>query len=200
MMESIPASVGRLFFSFKMKEVRVHGRGGQGAVTTAELLAVAAFYDNKKSQAFPKFGVERRGAPVESFVRVDDNPIMIRSQVYNPNYVIVLESSLLHAVDVTAGLKKGGSVIINTVKKPEEITIADAKVYTVDATKAAFDIFKKPIVNTAMIGAFAAVTGEITLDSIKKAIDQEFSKKPKIAELNKQIVEKVYEETKNQNG
>jgi pyruvate ferredoxin oxidoreductase gamma subunit len=182
-----------------MKEVRIHGRGGQGAVTTAQLLAIAAFYDNKKSQAFPRFGVERRGAPVESFTRIDDKEIRLRSEVYNPETVIVLDPSLLLAVDVTEGLKEEGNLIINTKMSAEEIKVAGkAKIFTVDATSIALEIFGKPIVNTAMIGAYAAVTDDVTVDSIHKAIDQEF--KGKIAEKNKEIVSKVYEETKKNGG
>jgi len=100
-----------------MKEIRIHGRGGQGSVTAAELLAVAAFEDGKYSQAFPAFGVERRGAPVMAFMRLDDKPIRLRSQIYEPDYVIVQDATLVDVVNVAAGAKPDGFIIINTEKK-----------------------------------------------------------------------------------
>ena len=182
-----------------MIEIRIHGRGGQGAVTTSQVLAIAAFCEGKQSQAFPNFGVERTGSPVESFVRIDSKPINIRCRVYNPYVSIVLDSSLLEVVDVTKGIKDKGLVIVNSNKDRKELGI-DAEhycVYTFDATGTALRIFKKPIVNTLVLGAFSAITNIVTLDSLKKAIDESFSKKEKqIAELNKQAVEEVYKSLK----
>ena len=177
-----------------MKEIRVHGRGGQGAVTTAQIIAVAGFYDGKKSQAFPKFGVERRGAPLEAYARIDSKNINIRSQVYNPDYVIVLDSSLLSTVDVTSGMKEGGILIINSKKPSSEIKAAgNIRVFTVKATEKANEILNRPIVNTGVLGAFAAITHEISLDSLHKAIDSEFE--GEIAEKNKQVVTELYNST-----
>lgn len=182
-----------------MIEIRVHGRGGQGAVTTGQILAMAAFYDGKETQTFPNFGVERAGAPVQAFVRVDDNPIHLRSNVYNPNVILVLDSSLLEVVDVSKGLQDKGVIIINTNKDPKEFKFkGDFEVHCIDATSIALDIFKKPIVNTAIVGAFAAVTKIITLNSIKKAIHDKFAKEKgeHISELNKRAAEKVYHNSK----
>lgn len=182
-----------------MKEIRVHGRGGQGAVSTGQILAIAAFHDGKESQTFPKFGVERAGAPVEAFVRIDDNKINVRSQVYEPEVVIILEPSLIEAVDVTAGLKKKGLIIVNTNKKPKDLNIGgDHDVRTIDATAIALDVFGKPIVNTAMLGAYSAMTKDVSLGSLKKAIDEVFlyTKGEKISSLNKKCIEEVYNKSK----
>ena len=143
-----------------MKEIRIHGRGGQGSVTAAELIAVAAFEDGKWSQAFPYFGTERRGAPVTAFARMSEQQIRIRSQIYQPDYVIVQDPSLIHAVEVAGGLKNNGLLIINSDKKPSELKInTKARVKTLDATKLALEVIGLPIVNTALLGAFAGATG-----------------------------------------
>ncbi len=178
-----------------MKEIRFHGRGGQGAVTAAELLAVAAFYDGKYSQAFPFFGVERRGAPVAAFARIDEKYIRIRSQIYEPDYIVVQDASLLDSVNVAEGLKPNGKVIINTEKTAAEIKPKlglqnEAKIYTINATKVALDVLGVHIVNTAMLGAFAGATKEVTLDSIKKAIEKRFP--GKLAAKNITAVEEAY--------
>jgi len=171
----------------RMIEIRIHGRGGQGAVTTSQLLAIGAFLDGKQTQGFPAFGVERRGAPSNAFVRIDDKLINIRSQIYNPDVVLVLDASLFQAINVTEGLKEGGMILVNSTKKPEELEIGNKyKVHTFDATGTAMEVFKKPIVNTAIVGAYAAISGEISLDSLLKACDQRF--KGEIAEKNKEIV------------
>ena len=178
-----------------MIEIRVHGRGGQGAVTTGQIMAIAAFYDNKQSQTFPMFGVERTGAPVEAFVRISSEKINIRSQIYQPDIVLVLEPSLLETVDVTKGLKEDGTIIINTNQPKEKLAIQGKfKIYTVDATSIALKIFGKAIVNTAMLGAFAAVTKAISLDSLKKAINEKFlqAKGKLLADLNNKAIEEVY--------
>lgn len=174
-----------------MKEVIVHGRGGQGAVTAAQLIAIAAFYDGKQSQAFPKFGVERRGAPVQAFARISDKKINMRSQIYNPDYVVVLDPSLIAAEDVTKGIKKNGVVIINTNKKAR---INSFKTYTADATSIALEIFKKDIVNTAMVAAFSRFTREISEESVERAVDDVF--KGAVADANKKAVRRLYEAIK----
>ncbi|WP_440946374.1 pyruvate ferredoxin oxidoreductase subunit gamma [Methanosarcina sp. T3] len=175
-----------------MKEIRIHGRGGQGSVTAAEMLSVAAFEDGKFSQAFPAFGVERRGAPVQAFTRLSDNPIRLRSQIYTPDYVIVQDATLLETVNVASGIKDDGVIIINTKEKPEDLKLdTKAKVMTVDATKVAMDIIGLPIVNTVLLGAFAGATGEINVESIKKAVKDRFS--GKVAEKNAQAIQKAYE-------
>ncbi len=182
-----------------MVNIRIHGRGGQGAVTTGQIMAIAAFHDNKQSQTFPMFGVERSGAPVQAFARISNEKINIRSQIYNPDIVVVLDASLLETVDVSSGLKKNGKIIINSNKRPDELKInGNFNVYTVDATSIALKIFGKPIVNTPMLGAFSKITKEISLKSLTKAIDETFleTKGRKIAELNKEAITAVYNQTK----
>ena len=157
-----------------MKEIRIHGRGGQGGVTAAELLAHAAFMEGKWAQSFAFFGAERRGAPVEAFLRIADKPNPIRSRIYKPDYVLVFDPKLLEIVRVTEGLKKDGTIIINTTKNPEEIGITGHRVATVDATGIALElnllVAGLPVVNTTMTGAFAGATGEIKLESVMEAI------------------------------
>ncbi len=182
-----------------MIEIRIHGRGGQGAVTTGQIMAIAAFHDGKESQTFPNFGVERAGAPVMAFARISDEVINLRSQVYKPQVVLVLDSSLVEAVNVTEGLKDNGTIIINTNKTAEELGIKGSfDIHTIDATSITVGVFGKPIVNTPMLGAFAKVTGLMSLESLKKAIDDKFvyAKGKKIADLNKVAIEKVYSETR----
>jgi len=175
-----------------MIEIRFHGRGGQGAVTAAEIMAKSAFENGKYCQAFPFFGVERRGAPVMAFSRIDDQPIRRRYQVYNPDYVIVLDDGLLEVVDVFSGIKEGGEVIINTNK---DITPVDGvKIHKIDATGIALDILGVPIVNTVMLGAFAGVTGQVSLDSIIKIIKETF--RGEVAEKNAKAAKIAYEKVK----
>ena len=173
-----------------MKEVVFHGRGGQGAVTAATLLAVAAFKDGKYTQAFPRFGVERRGAPVQAFTRISDSFIRRRSQVYEPDVVVVLDSTLFGVVDMAEGLKDKGLVIINTNQKPESFGIRNAVVKTIDVSGEALKVLGRDIVNTAMLGAYAAVTGDVKLESILEAVRGQF--KGSIAEKNVMLVEGVY--------
>lgn len=179
-----------------MIEIKILGRGGQGAVTASQILAIAAFHDNKESQAFPHFGVERRGAPAMAFTRIDDKQINLRSHVYNPDIVLVLDASLLEAVNATEGLKSNGTIIVNSHKKPKELDIkGNFNIKTVDATSVALDIFKSNIVNTVILGAFAKVTKLISLDSINKAIEERFKGKDKLIDLNKGAVKQAYEKT-----
>jgi pyruvate ferredoxin oxidoreductase gamma subunit len=158
-----------------VRELRIHGRGGQGSVTAAELIAVAAFKSGVQTQAFPAFGVERRGAPVQAFVRFSDEKIRLRSQIYQPNYVIVQDSSLIADIDVFAGLQKGGIALINTEKAIQRAVPEGVKVLLVDATKIALEELGLPIVNTTLLGAFAAVSGEITLEALSEALSERFA-------------------------
>ncbi|MCD6241994.1 pyruvate ferredoxin oxidoreductase subunit gamma [Candidatus Bathyarchaeota archaeon] len=178
-----------------MREIRIHGRGGQGGVTAAELIARAAYKEGKWVQAFPYFGAERRGAPVKAFARISDDPILIRSQIYNPDYVIVLDESLLEVANVTEGLKKDGVIIINTRKKPSEIDLAGYRVATVDATGIALElgllVAGLPVVNTAMVGAFAKATGEIKIESVIESIKEEW--RGAIGEKNAKAAVLAYE-------
>lgn len=165
-----------------MFEVRFHGRGGQGAVTAANVLAIAAFKEGKDSQAFPMFGVERRGAPVAAFTRIDSKPIEIKSQIYSPDAVVVLDPTLLGVVDVAGGLKKGGTVLINTRKPPSDFSFPDARVFTVDATRIAVEhrlgSRTSPIVNTAILGALAKSVDCVGIEAILKAIEENAPVKP----------------------
>jgi 2-oxoacid:acceptor oxidoreductase gamma subunit (pyruvate/2-ketoisovalerate family) len=154
-------------------EVRFHGRGGQGAVIASNILANAAFMEKKEVQAFPYFGVERRGAPVTAFTRIDDRPIRIRSEIYEPDYVIVLDTVLLKAVDVTGGLKKKGLLVINTNKAPSEFKDIWPNVATVDATGIAIEhrlgSRMAPIVNTSILGGFVGASRIVKLDNLVEA-------------------------------
>jgi pyruvate ferredoxin oxidoreductase gamma subunit len=192
--KSVRKTVNKTAFRrrIQMKEIRIHGRGGQGSVTAAEMISIAAFEDGKFSQAFPAFGVERRGAPVQAFTRISDRPIRLRSQIYAPDYVIVQDATLLETVNVASGIKDDGIIIVNTTEKPESLKLdTKARVMTVDATKVAMDIIGFPIVNTVLLGAFAGATGEIDVESIKKAVKGRFS--GKVAEKNAQAIQKAYD-------
>ncbi|MDT8357220.1 MAG: pyruvate ferredoxin oxidoreductase subunit gamma [Methanomicrobiaceae archaeon] len=158
-----------------MRELRIHGRGGQGSVTAAELIAVAAFKSGVYSQAFPAFGVERRGAPVQAFVRFSDSRIRLRSQVYEPDYIIVQDSSLIKDVDVFSGLKEGGIAVINTEKALRFPVPESAKIITIDATSIALEVLGVPITNTSLMGAFAAASGEISVEALEEAIRDRFT-------------------------
>lgn len=173
-----------------MKEIRFHGRGGQGAVTAAEVLAVAAFKDGKYSQAFPFFGVERRGAPVMAFTRIDDEFIRLREQVYEPDYIVVLDPTLMEVVNVLDGMKKDGMVIVNTTQKPD--LPSDVKVKTIDATKIALEEIGKPFVNTPMLGALVGATGIVGIDSLISTIKDRYP--GEIGEKNAKAIKRTYEE------
>ena len=157
-------------------EICLHGRGGQGAVTAANLLVAAALEDgNKGVQAFPFFGAERRGAPVRAFARISDEEIHLRSEVYNPDFVIVLDESIMDIVDVLKGLKSGGKILINTRKKPSDFLFSDKfTVATVDATGIALNndilVGGIPVVNTPILGAVPKILDRVSLKSIQNNI------------------------------
>jgi pyruvate ferredoxin oxidoreductase gamma subunit len=174
-----------------MKEIRIHGRGGQGSVTAAELLAQAAFKDGKYSQAFPAFGVERRGAPVQAFTRIADKKILTRAQIYYPDIIIVQDSTLLEVVDVFSGLKEDGMAIINSSKAPEELDIDHpAKVITLDATKVALKHLGRNITNTTMLGAFAGASGLVGIESLVEMIRERFS--GNLGDTNEAAIREAY--------
>lgn len=162
----------------ELRELRIHGRGGQGAVIASKLLATALFHEGRSVQSFPAFGVERRGAPVTAFLRVDDAPILLRCEITEPDDLIILDPTLIKAIDVTQGLAPGGSILINSDRAPE--TYADLasrfRVSLVDASAIArahgLGSRTQPIVNTAILGAFAADSGLVSLDSICAAITE----------------------------
>jgi 2-oxoacid:acceptor oxidoreductase gamma subunit (pyruvate/2-ketoisovalerate family) len=162
-----------------MRELRLHGRGGQGTVIASKLLAVALFLEGREVQSFPMFGVERRGSPVTAFLRVDDLPLKLRCEIAQPDEIIVLDPTLIGTTDITVGLKMGGRILINTDKAPEDFPelLAKAHVSTIDATGIAvrhgLGGKEQPIVNTAILGAYAADTGLITMKSMCDAIREE---------------------------
>ncbi|MCX6739963.1 MAG: 2-oxoacid:acceptor oxidoreductase family protein [Candidatus Parcubacteria bacterium] len=169
-----------------MIEIRIHGRGGQGNVTLAELIAMAAFYNGKQVQAFPVFGVERKGSPVTAFVKINDKFIRSREQVYEPDYIIVLDPSLVAIANVLNGAKKSTIVIINSDKLPDQVCPGyGGKIYCVPVLKIALEIIGKPIINTAILGAFARISGLIELEAAKNAISEHLGEK-----YDKEIIEK----------
>ena len=178
-----------------MQEIRIHGRGGQGAVTSAELIAIAAINKGKSAQAFPSFGPERRGAPVVAFCRVDDKKINIRAKVYNPDVVIVLDPGLVNILDPSEGMNEGGILIINTKKGPESAGNTHGqsiKIATVDASKIANEELGRNIVNTTMIGAFIKTTGIISIEDIQGPLMERFG--AKLGSKNMKALERAYKE------
>jgi pyruvate ferredoxin oxidoreductase gamma subunit len=179
-----------------MIEVRWHGRGGQGAVTSVELLAMAAIDEGKYAQGFPSFGPERRGAPVEAFNRVDSRQIKLRSRIYNPDVVVVLDESLVGLVNVAAGLKSDGILIVNTVRSVADVRKSidfKGKIFTVDATGIAWKELGVPITNTTMLGALIKATKVVKLDSLKGPVDHRFGR---IAQKNLTAMKRAYDEVK----
>jgi 2-oxoacid:acceptor oxidoreductase gamma subunit (pyruvate/2-ketoisovalerate family) len=180
-----------------MIEIRFHGRGGQGAVVASKLLASALFREGKFVQSFPAFGVERRGAPVMAFLRVDEQPIKIRTNVYEPDHIVVLDPTLVDVVDVTNGLKPGGWIILNSEHLPGQFEdFAPFRVGTVDASRIAVEnqlgSRTQPIVNTAIIGAFSRVTGLVSIDTVVQSIEESA---PTKKEANARAAREAYEKT-----
>ena len=163
--------VGRLILG--MMEIRIHGRGGQGAVTSSKLAGLAASIEGKYGQGLPFYGFERRGAPVEVYLRFDDRPILISSRIYEPHGIIVLDPILAELESVVAkGMKEGGFAVLNTLKDPEEIGYARrlSKIAAVDATGVALKTLGRPITNTAILGAFSRATEILKLSSLEEAV------------------------------
>lgn len=186
----------------QLTEIRWHARGGQGAVTAAKLLAEAALAQGQYIQAFPEYGPERMGAPIQAFTRLSNNPILIKSGIINPDIVIVLDQTLLNTIDVTVGLAANGLLIINSEKTPPEIrenlSISDLKIATVDATKIALETIGKPIPNTPMLGALIKATKIMTLEQLISHVQESFSKKftKEIIQGNVRAIKQAYEEVK----
>ncbi len=181
-----------------MREIRFHGRGGQGTVVASILLAKAFFSAGYFVQSFPLFGVERRGAPVEAYLRLDKKKILVRSNVYTPDHVIVQDPDLLEIVDVTKGLRTGGWILINIPRLPENIKIFSGyQLAYVDATQIALKnelgTRTQPIINTAIIGAYARIINEPSMDFISKAISEEIGVHP---EKNIRASQAAYEAVK----
>ncbi|MBK9350335.1 MAG: 2-oxoacid:acceptor oxidoreductase family protein [Sulfuritalea sp.] len=167
-----------------MFQVRIHGRGGQGVVTAAEMLSIAAFEEGRHAQAFPSFGSERTGAPVVAFCRIADKEIRLREPIMAPDAIIIQDPTLLHQVDVFAGLKKDGYILINTTKTFEQLGLGDfvrdwhpERLCTVAATDLSIKHVGRPVPNVPLLGGFAAVSGIIKLESVAMAIRDKFSGK-----------------------
>jgi len=188
-----------------MIQVRLHGRGGQGVVTAAELIAIAAFKDQKFSQAFPSFGVERTGAPIEAFSRIDNKFIRTREQVYDPNILVVLDPSLLESAQISTGCDKKTKIVINSRKSKKEIAISFRKnqklsipeknIFVLDATSIALKILGKNLANTVILGALAKATKIISFAGLKQAIKEKFEEKSSdMINKNLEAIKQAYEE------
>ena len=187
-----------------LTEIIWHGRGGQGAKTVAEFLALVAIREGKYSQGFPEYGPERSGAPMRGYTRVSDAPIKTHSAIYHPNAVLVLDATLLNTIDVTEGMEGDGAVLINTPLAPEEIKarhsfLAGKKVWTVDATGIARAEIGRPIPNMPMLGALVKATGVVKLESVAADVRKEFQTKfsLRVLEGNIKALEKAFQEVKN---
>ena len=178
-------------------EIRWHGRGGQGAKTASLLLADAAFNTGKYIQGFPEYGPERMGAPITAYNRISNNPITIHSNIYEPDYVVVVDDTLLEAVDVTAGLKKTGAIVINTTKDNEELRKElkgyEGKIFKIDARKISIEALGRYFPNTPMLAAIVKVskvmTDEELLNDMKGSFKHKFAKKPEVIEGNMKALE-----------
>jgi len=175
-----------------MKEIRIHGRGGQGSLVLAQFMAIAALENNKYGQAFPFLGGggERRGKPIMAFCRLDDQPIRVRSRITEPDYVIVQDATILKEVDVEEGLKADGLVLINTDKDVSRLGLKTRQALTISAEELARRILGKPIINTALLGTFAGYSRELSLESVLKAVRSKFP--GELGEKNAQVVEESY--------
>ena len=178
-------------------EIRWHGRGGQGAKTASLLLADAAFNTGKYIQGFPEYRPERMGAPITAYNRISDKPITIHSNIYEPDYVVVVDDTLLESVPVTAGLKKEGAIVINTTKSPEylkeKLNGYDGNIYTIDARKVSEETLGKYFPNTPMLAAIVKVAGVMTdeelLEDMKTSFKHKFAKKPEVIDGNMKALE-----------
>jgi len=179
-----------------MIETRIHGRGGQGSLVLAQFMAIAALEDGKFGQAFPFLGGggERRGKPIMAYCRLGHHPIRIRSRITEPDYVIVQDATIIGEVDVEEGLKQNGMILINTEKDPKRLGIIHANVYTISADSLAQRILGIPIINTALLGCFAGMTGVLSLEALLKAVRKKFP--GELGEKNVQVVIKSFSEIK----
>jgi len=180
-----------------MIEIRFHGRGGQGTVVASKILADTISKEGNYVQAYPEFGVERRGAPVYAFIRIDSKPIYDRSKIYKPDHVVVVDPTLIEAIDVTEGLKKGGWIIMNSKKKPEELKFPNKyKVATINATEIAIrhklGTLTAPIVNTAIVGAVVKILKLAKVESVQEAVREGVPTKP---EGNAAAAKEAYEKS-----
>ncbi len=185
-------------------EIRWHGRGGQGAKTASLLLADAAFNTGKYIQGFPEYGPERMGAPITAYNRISDTPITIHSNIYEPDYVVVVDDTLLDSVDVTSGLKETGAIVINTTKSPEilrqKLKGYNGDVYTIDARKISEDALGRYFPNTPMLAAIVKVTKIMTDEELMKDMEgsfkHKFAKKPEVIDGNMEALRVALKEVK----
>jgi pyruvate ferredoxin oxidoreductase gamma subunit len=175
-----------------MKEIRIHGRGGQGSLVLAQFMAIAALEDGKYGQAFPFLGGggERRGKPIVAFCRLSDRPIRTRSHVHSPDYVIVQDATILSEVDVAEGLKQTGSILINTDKSLADLGLENSNAVTISADALARRILGRPIINTALLGTFAGFSRELSLEAALNAVRSKFP--GELGEKNAKVVEESY--------
>ena len=185
-------------------EIRWHGRGGQGAKTASLLLADAAFNTGKYIQGFPEYGPERMGAPITAYNRISDEPITVHSNIYNPDYVVVVDDTLLESVDVTSGLKENGAIVINTTKDADYLNSVlkgyKGRVYAIDARKVSMETLGKYFPNTPMLAAIVKVSSIMTdeefLNDMKGSFKHKFAKKPEVIEGNMKALEMALNEVK----
>jgi len=190
--------------SNNLVEIRWHGRGGQGAKTASLLLADAAFNTGKYIQGFPEYGPERMGAPITAYNRISDKPIRIHSNIYEPNYVVVVDDSLLESVDVTAGLKEDGAIVINTTKNADYLKTAlkgyKGKIFTIDARKVSMETLGRYFPNTPMLAAIVKVSKVMDekdfLEDMQGSFKHKFAKKPEVIEGNMKALEMALNEVK----
>ncbi len=181
-----------------MFQVRIHGRGGQGVVSAAEMLSIAAFDEGRFAQAFPSFGSERMGAPVTAFCRIDDREIRTREPVNEPDALIVQDPTLLHQIDLFSGLSPAGYILINSTRSFDELGLGDflrgfnhRNVCTVPATELALKYVGRPLPNAALLGGFAAISGQLHFESVARAIEGKFS--GKVGQANAAAAREAYE-------
>ena len=185
-------------------EFRWHGRGGQGAKTAALLLADVAFKTGKYVQGFPEYGPERMGAPITAYNRIGDNEIRVHSNIYHPNFVVIVDEGLLESVDVAKGIKDGGAVVVNSSRSPEEVRNEirdfDGKVYTIDAKKVSVSCLGKYFPNTPMLAAAVKISGVMEKDEFLREMEasfmHKFASKPEVIEGNMNALKMAFEEVK----
>lgn len=176
-----------------MKEIKIFARAGQGAITTASILGEALFHQGLYAYAFPYFGAARMGAPMNAFLRYDNKPVKLRSQIYNPDYIIIVDPTLIKSENPFKGIKKGGIAIIGTRDGiSQENTPEDIKIVTLEAERIAQEVIGKPFANTVLLGAFSKATGEVKLENILEAVKKRFVNKPQILEKNIEAVKRGY--------
>jgi len=185
-----------------MKQIRLHGRGGQGVVTAAELIAIAAYADGHQAQAFPSFGVERTGAPIQAFARIDDKFIRNREQVYNPDILVIIDPSLIGLIDMTSDCNAGVKVIVNTTQKAEELKLTFgpkktkiplADIFVVDASKIAMEVLGRNLANTTILGVLARAVDLVDIKGFKEAIKEKFEEKgEEVVNKNITAIETAY--------